>query len=549
MKKSLTGIVLAAVPAAFALALAFQVTTYAGSYLRWEGLKAGRYAVGFKAEGTRDETRSFGRRKAYDGAVYKGDLGRPLEVLVWYPAARTAGAETMRYADYVVYRAFELDFRPLTEERKRAALSAYETYLAGLGARRKDVEKLLAERTTAIPDAEPAGGTFPVVVYAPSFGSDAFENFVLCEFLASHGYIVVASPSVGAQSREMTQDAAGLQAQVRDVEFLIGFMHSFPHADVGRMGVAGFSWGGLSDVVAALDDARVEAVISLDGSIRAKRGLEVARYSPSFAPDNLRVPFLLMLSGQPAGVEAVRDLSFYDALKYSDSCLLTLKPLEHRNFASQFTLEAGLVPETAEATNAPAVTAGYEAVCDYALNFFDAHLKGIGGAKAYLGRPPGANGFPADVASLTCRKALKAPPTEGQFLRILVDEGPRRGKEIWKQVEKDNPGYRLFKEATLNRLGYELLQHHEIAKAIEVFQINTEAYPRSANTHDSLGEAYLRAGNLAASETSYRKALGCLAGDPGLDDGARTMMRRHIESMLEEIQRRKAGGAGGFPGR
>lgn len=548
MKKSFARIALAALPAAVVLALAFQVSTYAGSTMRWDGLKPGPYAVGFRAEGTRDETRSFGRRKGYDGTLYKGDLGRPVEVLVWYPAERAAGAEAMQYGDYVVYRAFELDFRPLTPERKGVALSAYEAMLTGLGAGRGDVGKLLEERTSAVSDAVPAVGSFPVIVYAPSFGSDAFENFILCEFLASHGYIVAASPSVGAQAREMTQDAAGLQAQVRDVEFLIGFMRSYPNADIDRLGVAGFSWGGLADVVAALDDARVGAVVSLDGSIRSKRGLEVARYSPSFAPDNLRVPFLLMLSGQPAGVETVRDLSFYDALKYSDACLLTLKSLQHRNFASQFTLEAGLVPRTAKETNTPAVTRGYEAVCDYALNFFDAHLKGLGQAAAYLARKPAANGFPVDVASLTCRKALKAPPTEGQFLKILVDEGPRRGKEIWKQVEKDNPSYRLFKEATLNRLGYDLLQHREIAKAIGVFELNTQAFPNSANTYDSLGEAYLRAGNLAAAETSYRKALGHLAGDPALDDAARTMMRRHIESMLAEIQRRKTGG-GGFPDR
>lgn len=519
-------------------AFASQWTLHAQSYLGWSDLKPGPYAVGFKAAGARDETRTFGHRRGYDGTVYKGDLGRPVEVLVWYPAVKAPGSRHMDYGDYVTYGALELAFREPTPDIRKAAIDGFAEYVTGLGASRKDVDRLLGKKTTAVLNARPAEGAFPVVIYAPSFGSAAFENSVMCEFLASHGYIVAASPSMGAQTREMTQDAAGLQAQVRDVEFLIGYMRGFPHADIDRLGLTGFSWGGLADVVAALDNARVGAVISLDGSIRSKRGLETARYSPSFKPDNLRVPFLLMLSGRPArGPD--RDLSFYDALKYSDACLMTLEPLEHRNFCSQFTLVAGMVPSTAKATNTADVMLGYEAACDYSLNFFDAHLKGSEAGLAYLRRSPGDNGFPPAIVRVTCRKALKAPPTEGQFLNLILENGAARGRKVWRQVEKDNPGYVLFREASLNRLGYYLLQHNRVPEAIRVFELNKEAYPSSANTYDSLGEAYLRAGNLAAAEIAYRTALNQVEKDPSLNAETGAMMRRHIEEMLEEIARKR----------
>ncbi len=528
-----------ALPVVLLSALAFQWALHAQSYLGWSDLKPGPYAVGFKAAGARDETRTFGHRRGYDGTVFEGDLGRPVEVLVWYPAVKTPGSDHMNFGDYVTYGALELAFREPTPDIRKAAIDGFTGYVTGLGASRKDVDRLLGEKTTAVLNAPPADGPFPVVIYAPSFGSAAFENSVLCEFLASHGYIVAASPSMGAQTREMTQDASGLQAQVRDVEFLIGYMREFPHADIDRLGLAGFSWGGLSDVVATLDDARVGAVISLDGSIRSKRGLEIARYSPSFKPDNLRVPFLLMLSGRPAEAATERDLSFYDALKYSDACLLTLGPLEHRNFCSQFTLVAGMVPGTAKDTNTGDVMLGYEAVCDYSLNFFDAHLKGREASLTYLRKSPEDNGFSAKIAAVTCRKALKAPPTEGQFLNIVLEDGAARGREIWKQVEGDNPGYVLFGETSLNRIGYYLLQHNRVPEAVRVFELNKEAYPSSANTYDSLGEAYLRAGNLAAAEMVCRNALDHLGKDTGLDAGDGAMMRRHIEGMLEEIARKK----------
>jgi cytochrome c-type biogenesis protein CcmH/NrfG len=45
-----------------------------------------------------------------------------------------------------------------------------------------------------------------------------------------------------------------------------------------------------------------------------------------------------------------------------------------------------------------------------------------------------------------------------------------------------------------------------------VFELNVAAYPRSANAHDSLGEAYLRAGRRAEAIRSYRRSV---ALDPG----------------------------------
>jgi CubicO group peptidase (beta-lactamase class C family) len=62
-------------------------------------------------------------------------------------------------------------------------------------------------------------------------------------------------------------------------------------------------------------------------------------------------------------------------------------------------------------------------------------------------------------------------------------------------------------EGQLNRLGYELLQEKRTAEAIEIFKLNVEAFPRSANTHDSLGEALAAAGSKQLAIQSYEKAL------------------------------------------
>ena len=69
-----------------------------------------------------------------------------------------------------------------------------------------------------------------------------------------------------------------------------------------------------------------------------------------------------------------------------------------------------------------------------------------------------------------------------------------------KELAEFIPKYKTFKvspkskyvdsEAAINAFGYALLGKQRVAEAIEVFKLNVEAYPNSANVYDSLGDAY-----------------------------------------------------------
>ena len=64
-----------------------------------------------------------------------------------------------------------------------------------------------------------------------------------------------------------------------------------------------------------------------------------------------------------------------------------------------------------------------------------------------------------------------------------------------------------FREAQLNMLGYILLRNQMIKEAIEIFKLNTEVYPESANVYDSLGEGYIANGNVQLAIDNYKKSL------------------------------------------
>jgi len=65
----------------------------------------------------------------------------------------------------------------------------------------------------------------------------------------------------------------------------------------------------------------------------------------------------------------------------------------------------------------------------------------------------------------------------------------------------------IASEGELNQYGYELLQQGAHDKAIEVFVLNTERYPKSANAWDSLGEGYATRGDNKNAVKCFKKSL------------------------------------------
>ena len=64
-----------------------------------------------------------------------------------------------------------------------------------------------------------------------------------------------------------------------------------------------------------------------------------------------------------------------------------------------------------------------------------------------------------------------------------------------------------FDESELNNLGYRYIRENKFKEAIRIFQLNVEAYPKSANTYDSLAEGYMDDGENALAIANYQKSL------------------------------------------
>lgn len=102
----------------------------------------------------------------------------------------------------------------------------------------------------------------------------------------------------------------------------------------------------------------------------------------------------------------------------------------------------------------------------------------------------------------------KALTQNQSFTTLNVKAGLLEAKGQTSEAEKfKKQAVDKATEAELNTYGYQLLGQGSTDKAIEIFLLNTQKNPKSANTWDSLGEAYAKKGDTKNAIASYKKSL------------------------------------------
>jgi tetratricopeptide (TPR) repeat protein len=91
-------------------------------------------------------------------------------------------------------------------------------------------------------------------------------------------------------------------------------------------------------------------------------------------------------------------------------------------------------------------------------------------------------------------------------------------------------------ETAINSMGYRRLAAEDIDGAIKIFELNTEIFPLSANTWDSLAHAVMISGDSETAIRYYRRSLDL---DP--ENANATRMLEQIEREQQFSQVRNAG--------
>jgi tetratricopeptide (TPR) repeat protein len=489
------------------LAIAFLIAAsaiggeiYAQKSPLWNELEAGAYSVGFQVIYKYDYSRTWKQKSGIDRQSGFGTNARPVRISVWYPAQKLSVPQKVFYRDYVFYKTANEDFKQADKLLEERDVSSLRHILINS---EQVFNQLMTTQMAASFNAAHAKGNFPLVVYSSGLNDISSSNVVLCEYLASHGYVVVTVPQLATSSEivNLGINPIDLETQTRDLEFALGAMHNFPNVDRNKLAVAGHSMGGVAALILQMRNTEVDAVIGLDASYGAKSLTHTLTQSPYYQSEKMQIPFLDMR--RPSDEV---NLSAVEAFRYSDRYFLRFPGIFHGDFTT-FPMIALRFPTDIQDRTAETAARGYEAVCRYALNFLNAYLKRNSSGLSFIGNQPEANGIPENVVKYEFRKGLQPPPTEREFVEIVFRDGLPKAIELYRKFKSQEPEQPIINETILNLLGYGLIGSGQLAQAVNVFKLNIEAHPASANAYDSLAETYLRIGEKELALKFYKKAL------------------------------------------
>lgn len=240
------------------------------------------------------------------------------------------------------------------------------------------LEQLLQAPTGAYRDAAAAEGKFPLILFHAGYGSSFEDNSVMCEFLVSHGYVVIGSAFQQLDGTSFNIESRG--ATAGDIPFLIDFAQELPFVDGNHIGMIGHSGGAhVAIEYQTVPGCAVDATVSLD-TTEDYHGLDMPGwFALRSAVKNARAALtrpILFAANPEAGFEMV------DSMTATPRYLFTTDSLGHDGFVSVQSLgywaqlkavsEAELPQIQEEASRA---WNRFQTLCETVLRFLDATLK------------------------------------------------------------------------------------------------------------------------------------------------------------------------------
>ena len=300
---------------------------------------------------------------------------RTLVTEIWYPA--TDEARQMPKNKYS-------DFIPggVTPAIDEMVAKLYKISLS-------DVDKLYWNEAHRSAPVRP--GRFPLVVFSHGNGGSRHQNTFWCDYLASHGYIIV-SPDHTGNARWTIIDGKLIASQPGerlnsakdrplDVCFLLDQMIRWDkggdprfagHIDTDHAAITGMSFGSFTAHWASDRDGRFKAVIAMSGA--------------PLSHTNLTVPSLRMLGTEDRTLGVMGNALIRDnhAKHTGPSFLLELKNGGHYSFTDVFKVNKnfgdGVGPGKRRDTNEPfeftSMELTYQIVNSYSVAFLGYYLKG-----------------------------------------------------------------------------------------------------------------------------------------------------------------------------
>jgi len=495
----------------------------------WGGLEAGRYSVGFRQLLLRDVSRPA--LAAEDGARVTTARGRQMQIAIWYPARPTT-RRPMVYGDYVDRLSQELDFGAIDAAKRRVAEQKFMELPTGLGgdtaAVRNALPRLRGILTAAHPEAPPATGRFPLVLFQ-EYRAPA-SNSILAEYLASHGYVVASPTLKGTYDAAPETSVRGIETHAADLRFVLAAVDSLPYVVPDRVAALGVGIAASGALALQMRTPAVRVLVSLEGGITTALELGLLALTPYYDVAGVRVPILAITAPHPSV-----DASRLDVFRYAT------RQLVHFPHMGEFWfLDYGMLDREVPGiigTPPGDVAAGFQWGARWVRLFLDAYLRSDGAALDAITSGRSLPGAPDGLFTVARREALQPPPTVAELKQILGRGGAQALDALIDQRRRTDSqpipnDYFGALSSWLGNSGRDRDGGTRHALALR----RAALYPRSARARLALGlSASSRDSSLARSELTEALRLLADDSDPTLDAAARARIERQARDALSRL--------------
>lgn len=449
----------------FFLTLFFYGVT--GSFCFGQDCTDASFAVGFRYYKTTDTSRAY--------ITYNDTIPRPLLIHFWYPSDDNSDANVMRFTQYIELIAMRENYSRSEDAIKSESYNFVDAYAGFAKSNYKiglncSTQEILDSPVNASLDIPVSKKNFPLIIYAPSNSKTPIQNHLMCEHLASRGYYIISVASAGINSIQRKDPGQSIQAQVRDMEFILEYLEKNTALHYSNIGLLSFSAGGLANVIFQMNHPEVKAVCSMDGSHEYSFYIYLSELK-DFNIDHTNVPYYLIVNKETGSV-----YPYYNTVKSSLKPASRMPLLDHFGFVSFWTYFDQVKPDSVPAM----ISVSYQYMSENISDFFDATLKGIKHSSEKL------------LNNVSQKSEFMIPgkldfPHSTALLNTLLHENIDSAISLYRNNTVNNSN--IYTEQEISNLGRMLLDY-DIAASERLFLLNQETYSDSWHVYYDLAFVY-----------------------------------------------------------
>ena len=325
----------------------------------------GPYSVGFESYKTYDDSRPY--------LLGDDTISRPLLIHFWYPSNEKIGGNTLNFKHYIDLIAQREAFdTPVSEVDNNSFwyVKGYSDFAkSNYGLDTSISCQAILDSPVFAKSGIPTqniGSEFPLLIYAPSNSKSSVQNHMICEYLASHGFMILSVASAGPNSVQRAHFEESVMAQVTDMEYILKYSEDSLHIKYTSLGLFGFSSGGNAMALFQMRNKIVNAVLSMDGG--QEYGVFSGLYKMAeFDLKNANVPYCSIVNKY----ENFSIYPFYNSVTTSEKYIFKMPYLDHNGFVSYWRFFESCSQDSIRSN----LSASYDYMSECALGFFSKYLK------------------------------------------------------------------------------------------------------------------------------------------------------------------------------